>query len=249
LNYFINDHSVEAEYPEDGSCEPSRFTIPKVAGTFEIAQFHVHTGSEHSLEGYNAIFELHCVHKLKSGTGTQEETGITNTQAVLAMWFKVGDHNDAFQPLLDGWEAFQDGVLSSDACVSSSTRRELENSLTRRLAAFSVYKLVEKTTAFWHYDGSLTTPPCTEDVWWNMANEGVAISAAQWDTMRDLILDYRDENCTKATGADRVTNSTSRPLQDLNGRAVSFMCRSGSPSVATAITSLVASFLVGFLLI
>jgi carbonic anhydrase len=227
--------------------------MPNIDGAFEIAQFHVHTGSEHSLEGYKAIFELHCVHKLKSGTGTQEKTGITKTNAVLGMWFKVGDHNDAFQPLLDGWQAFQDGVLSSNAS-QSVIARDLENGPPRRLAVFNVYKLVENSTAFWHYDGSLTTPPCTEDVWWNMANNGVAISVEQWDTMRDLILDYRDENCTKATGANRVTNSTSRPLQDLNGRTVSLMCLTDpSPSVATraAITSLVAltSFLVGFWII
>jgi len=226
---YNNDHSVECEYPEDGSCEPGTFTMPQIDGTYEITQFHTHTGSEHAFEGLHANFELHCVHKLKegTGTGTNSMSGRTNTQAVVGflIWVQGEADNDAFQPLLDAWQAYQDEVLAScDGGTGNTTvdGRKLV-AAKRQLQAFDVYSLVEPTS-FFVYSGSLTTPPCTEDLWWNIANDPLIISLAQGQQLKEVILDYRDESYARATGANPYNGWTSRPLQPLNGRTVSRYC-------------------------
>ena len=235
---------MEAEYPEDGSCEPSYFSIPDIDGTYEITQFHTHTGSEHAFEGLHADFELHCVHKLKSGTGAHAKTGRTNTQAVVGFFIKVQgeDDNAAFQPLLDGWQAYQDGVLA--ACGTESTPAGRRRGLAavrladaemhrRRLQdSFNVYDLVDPTSYFF-YSGSLTTPPCTEDLWWNVANDPIILSLDQGNQLKELILGYVDEECNLATGANPWNGWTSRPIQDRNGRTVSRYCLGTGPEAPT----------------
>lgn len=227
LVYYNNDHSVEAEYPEDGSCEPSSFSMPKIDGTFEITQFHTHTGSEHAFEGIHSNFELHCVHKLKEGTGKQEVSGITKTQAVVGFFIIVQgeDDNDEFQPLLDGWQEYQDNVLAECNITPSPNSGSRRHLLTQRQLqdGFNVYDLV-KPTSYFHYTGSLTTPPCTEDLWWNIANDPIIISVKQGNQLSQLILGYLDDTCQLATGANPFTGWTSRPLQPLNGRTVSRYC-------------------------
>lgn len=57
-------------------------------------------------------------------------------------------------------------------------------------------------TSYYHYSGSLTTPPCTEDVNWVMMMTPASALKEQIDTMRDVI------------------ETSNRPLQPLNGRTV-----------------------------
>jgi carbonic anhydrase len=54
----------------------------------------------------------------------------------------------------------------------------------------------------YRYDGSLTTPPCTEGVKWTVFMQPIALSRRQINAFRT------------------VYNGNSRPIQSINGRAV-----------------------------
>lgn len=60
--------------------------------------------------------------------------------------------------------------------------------------------LLPSTRTYWRYDGSLTTPPCTQDVNWAVMAEPVEVSAAQ---IAAFTAAYQDNE---------------RPLQALNSR-------------------------------
>jgi carbonic anhydrase len=216
--------------------------MPGIDGKFVVEQLHIHTSTEHSLDGNLSDFELHGVHRLEEGTGEQEETGLANANAVFGIRITAeagAEDNEAFQPLLDGWQVYFDDVLATGICQNvvtrqGGTRRKLQ------VGVFNIYDLVpDNLEYFFHYDGSLTTPPCSEAVWWNVANEPVIISEAQKEQLNTLILEHRNaDTCELATVADPATGSTSRAAQDLNGRSVSTYCLdAGTISLNTGVTS------------
>ncbi|XP_011075611.1 alpha carbonic anhydrase 7-like [Sesamum indicum] len=59
---------------------------------------------------------------------------------------------------------------------------------------------------YYRYNGSLTTPPCSENVTWTIFKTVKTVSIEQIDTLKDVI---HDENTGNA-----------RPIQPLNGRTV-----------------------------
>lgn len=66
--------------------------------------------------------------------------------------------------------------------------------------------------------------PCSEVVEWNVADKPLSISIAQYNDLSSLILNYvAADTCERATIAS-PSGSTSRPVQDLNGRNVSRIC-------------------------
>jgi len=75
---------------------------------------------------------------------------------------------------------------------------------------------------FYHYQGGLTTPPCTEIVSWNLASQLMMVSVAQYQAVMKILLSYRDSDCQRATVA--FAGSTSRPTQEINGREIKHIC-------------------------
>lgn len=76
-----------------------------------------------------------------------------------------------------------------------------------------VKKLVEELDSrkFYHYDGSLTTPPCSEIVQWIVVDDPQPISAAQLKFFTDKW--QNNPNFARGFGNNRAT-------QPLNGRQI-----------------------------
>ena len=83
-----------------------------------------------------------------------------------------------------------------------------------------------ETGSFYHYFGGLTTPPCTQAVYWNLADKPMKISVQQFATMSEIILKTRDpaSDCEKVLTVASESGSTSRPPQPLGERTVKKMC-------------------------
>ena len=65
-----------------------------------------------------------------------------------------------------------------------------------------------RRSAYYAYEGSLTTPPCSESVSWIVMDAPAAVSAAQ-------VLDFQ-----RILGERRTLELNARPLQPANGRIV-----------------------------
>jgi hypothetical protein len=99
--------------------------------------------------------------------------------------------------------------------------------------------LIPECATFYHYDGGLTTPPCSEVIWWNLADKPVSITPSQYSQLLHHILEYtKIATCEHGTSAG-TAGSTGRPTQPLNGHYVEKICPKGfimeeTPSASAA---------------
>ena len=138
---------------------------------YDLVQFHFHAHSEHALAGQFEPLELHLVHKNAKG-------GL----AVVGVLLKAGADNPGYAAVLNNLPAAE----GEPQAVSG--------------ASVDANQLLPTTRTYWRYNGSLTTPPCTEGVQWLVMNTPVDLSDAQ-------IAAYT-----------AIYNANARPLQPFNAR-------------------------------
>jgi hypothetical protein len=82
-----------------------------------------------------------------------------------------------------------------------------------------------KTHFYYNYVGSLTYPPCTENVHWRVMQRTMIISPEQLSRIQRLTYMYLDSNCELATVGEKSTNDSNncpccvevnRPRQSLS---------------------------------
>jgi carbonic anhydrase len=229
LVFTISDHSIQATY-NASLCSPPKMTIPNVSATYEVLQFHFHTGSEHALDGKHFGGEIHVVHKELGGQGLE----------VLGLFVEPTSYGDThyFDALIPKWEFVAEATLV--VCAKNETDVAVTQGLHRRSLAqkerdsrnvaesFNPYSLVPEGSTYYFYSGSLTTPPCTEIVSWNVVDKPVSLSVHEYNALVDLILRYESpETCSLATVA-APSGETSRPTQPINGRTITHKCPTGT---------------------
>jgi carbonic anhydrase len=140
---------------------------------FELLQFHFHHFSEHRINGKSYDMELHLVHRNQVGN-----------LAVVAVFLQAGRFNPTLQII---WDAMpqQQGV---------ETRIEDIN--------IDAAQFLPAKQTFFTYSGSLTTPPCSENVLWCVMETPIEASTAQ-------IAQF-----------SQIFPLNARPLQQLNDRVV-----------------------------
>ena len=120
-------------------------------GTYTILQYHLHWPSEHVFNGVSYPLELHIV---TAKDGVEDPVHTPMGLSVLGFVFKKGSSSSAaLKPLVDALPS----IVESGAKVDlSSSEFKLED----------VVNPVMSTPLYGYYQGSLTTPPCTEVVEW-----------------------------------------------------------------------------------
>jgi carbonic anhydrase len=142
--------------------------------SFALLQYHFHNPSEHTVGGKHSAMEIHLVHK-----------SAANALAVVGVSIEEGAHNAAFDPI---W---------------SNLPKQKGQETHYPSVKVDVDALLPSVRSAYRYDGSLTTPPCSEGVKWVVLSSPIQLSRAQIQTFTQLIHD------------------NNRPTQPLNGRIVS----------------------------
>lgn len=125
--------------------------------TYQLLQMHFHTPSEHTVSGKSFPLELHFVHKSTEGS-----------LAVIGVMFKEGQENKILKTLWAG--------------IPSEKNKEIEiDGWTLDPRA-----LMPTKHTHYHYAGSLTTPPCSEKVNWNVLNSPIEASTEQIGAFKKL---------------------------------------------------------------
>ncbi|QKX06073.1 carbonic anhydrase family protein [Aquimarina sp. TRL1] len=132
---------------------------------YELLQFHFHEPAEHTIQGIRYPMVIHFVHRSEEGA-----------YAVIAVMVKEGESSPAFE------------FLENYLPVREGERKEIDTS-------FDINSALPQQTNYYHYTGSLTTPPCTEGVQWYIMEEPITISVAQVVALQKLmpLHNYRNE--------------------------------------------------------
>lgn len=210
LDYALGRNGPKASFPKQ--CTGNTLRIPFVEGNFEAVQFHMHIGSEHTIGGKTFDSEFHIVHKQTDGDRFAVVGIMLNGDAAV--------DNVKFQRLLDGWDKVAQKV--AEDCGDEVSKRKFRT-VTEE---FNVYDLIPPAANFYQYDGSLTTPPCSEVVWWNVADVPLSISKGQMEKLKTYTTKYIDpKTCELDPSASAFDGSTNRPVaQDSGMRKVMRIC-------------------------
>lgn len=129
-----------------------------VEGTeFTLKQFHFHAPSENTINGKQYPLEVHLVHVDKDGN-----------LAVVGVMFEDGKANGALAkiwPLMPK-EAGGNAAVSPDFLATS---------------------LLPASRSYYRFNGSLTTPPCSEGVRWLVMKKPVSVSKEQVEEFMHVV--------------------------------------------------------------
>lgn len=148
-------------------------TIEVDGHTFELKQFHFHTPSENQIREHAFPMEAHLVHADQDGR-----------LAVVAVMIEEGAENPA---LAAAW-----GVMPEHA--------DEEHALE---PAVSAEGLLPADRDYFRFNGSLTTPPCTEGVEWLVLKQPITASKEEIERFAQV-----------------MHHPNNRPLQAVNARPV-----------------------------
>ncbi|XP_065512596.1 carbonic anhydrase 9 isoform X2 [Caloenas nicobarica] len=199
-----NGHTVLLELPE------SLAITGGYAQQYRAVQLHLHwgslsgPGSEHTVNGHRFAAEIHVVHYNTKYASIQEAMNQPDGLAVLGAFLEVGPReNPYYQEILEHLYKIQ---------------REGEEVL---VPGFNIAGLLPANLKlYFHYNGSLTTPPCYQSVKWTVFNQTMMISHAQ---MSMLVMSLRHDD------SEPLQNNY-RLAQDLYGRRVLASFQTTQPS-------------------
>jgi len=146
----------------------------EVGGTrYELVQFHFHKPSEESIDGKRRDMVAHFVHKDASGK-----------LAVVAVLLQTGAANPVVAALWNNLPAHK------------------ESEVDVKGAQIDPADLLPRDRGYYTFEGSLTTPPCSEGVRWFVLKTPMTVAASE------------------LTAFARLYPMNARPTQPLNGRTV-----------------------------
>ncbi|MDA0769407.1 MAG: carbonic anhydrase family protein [Chloroflexi bacterium] len=141
---------------------------------YELLQFHFHTPSEHQVSSQNYPMEGHLVHKSASGE-----------LAVVGVFIEEGHSNPFFQSLV------------ANLPHGAGEVKEVHG------VNVNVESMLPHDREIYTYSGSLTTPPCSEGVNWNVMSTPIEMSGDQISAFNGIL------------------GHNNRPVQPLHARLIS----------------------------
>ncbi|KAJ3705945.1 hypothetical protein LUZ61_009650 [Rhynchospora tenuis] len=146
---------------------------------FFLKQMHWHMPSEHTINGKRYPLELHLIHK------TPDNSKLSCTGQL----YDIGKPDEFLAEL--------------EHHLTVLSKKNLKE---KKINVIDMEKLNFDTDNYFRYNGSLTVPPCTEGVVWNVFKNIKTVSKHQLNLLKTAAHDLGHENA--------------RPIQPLNGRVV-----------------------------
>lgn len=154
-------HTIQLDFKE-GS------TITQDDTTFNFKQCHFHTPSEHQIDGMTFPLEMHIVNIMPN-----ENKEATPQYLVIGVLFKEGKENKFIADFIN---------------AIPKEEHETKDIKTGTVKLSDLFAPVAKESRghYYYYRGSLTTPPYTESVRWNITKHIFEASASQIETINKM---------------------------------------------------------------
>jgi len=162
-------------------------------GVYKVLQFHFHCPSEHSVAGKLFPCEMHIVHQKVGSSGTDD---LAVVAVLMEEWTHLGSAEDAGVQL-----QFLRRIGFGKTLPAEGEEIDIDGEQPIDLGVVFGKELIGH---YWHYRGSLTTPPCSQSVHWYVLQDAAAISRKMIASMKALFPEP----------------ANNRPVQALNGRTV-----------------------------
>ncbi|XP_061874823.1 carbonic anhydrase 9 [Colius striatus] len=189
-----NGHTVVLQLPE------SLALTGGYAQQYRAVQLHLHwgspsgPGSEHTVNGHRFAAEIHVVHYNTKYSNFKEAMVHPDGLAVLGAFLEVGPRENPY---------YQE-ILEHLYKIEGEDKEVL-------VPGFNIAGLLPANLKhYFHYNGSLTTPPCYQTVKWTVFNQTMLLSPEQMSML---------ENSLRNDNGNPLQNNY-RPAQDLHGRRV-----------------------------
>jgi carbonic anhydrase len=140
---------------------------------FELKQFHFHSPSENTIKGRSFPMEAHFVHADAKGN-----------LAVVALMFEESASNKLLEQVWPHVPKVENGKTELDPLVSAND-------------------LLHADRDYYRYEGSLTTPPCSEGVHWFVLKRAAKADIGQLLLVHEVL-----------------GQANNRPVQPVGARAV-----------------------------
>ncbi|XP_068105852.1 carbonic anhydrase-like [Hyperolius riggenbachi] len=195
-----NGHSVEVALNSEHILSRAGLSDP-----YRLAAFHFHfgnpnsaaQGSEHLINGQGFPLEAHFVfYNTKYGDLTTAKAN-SDGLAVVGVLFKIGAKNYALSPLIEA--------------LPNVANKEQSVTINFNLGRILPYR----SGQYYTYQGSLTTPPCSENVTWHVLADIQQLDLAQYNAITTSLY-----FTPSGYGHPEQMADNFRPVQPLNGRPV-----------------------------
>ncbi|XP_035296568.1 carbonic anhydrase 6 isoform X2 [Cricetulus griseus] len=192
-----NGHTVQITLP------PSMQMTDSEGIVYKANQLHMHwggaflelSGSEHTINGIRRVIEIHIVHFNSKYRTYEEAKSQANGLSVLAILIEVDEfaENTYYTP------------------ITSQLINIQYPGQTTTLTNIKIQDLFPGDIRYYFtYNGSLTTPPCTENVKWFLFRDTVKLSKAQVLKIETSLRNHHNQ----------TLQNIYRQIQPLNHRAV-----------------------------
>ncbi|MBL3656352.1 carbonic anhydrase [Fulvivirga sediminis] len=125
---------------------------------YSLKQFHFHEPAEHTIKGVRYPIVLHLAHM-----------SADNEYAVIAL---LGEEKSSNNPVFE--------FLNSYLPLQVDEKKEINES-------FNMNSIFPEDKSYFTYTGSLTTPPCTENVKWFVMQQALPVSNELISTLQEIM--------------------------------------------------------------
>jgi len=191
-----------------------------------LNQFHFHSPSEHTIDGLHYPLEMHMVHKLFATPSNQSSTLVA--AAVIGIMFMLDplDANSTFvDQILTGPLANTTKLLSQRTTSSSDANANEQFDLINEVFA-------GRLTSYYAYNGSLTTPPCSEHINWHLLAKPMTISRTQLAAFLNALA-VRQDSAGGTVNASASRGGDNRDIQAMTASRV-VLTNVAAPTISAA---------------